>query len=177
VIVEKLVEWRLARETEVLRENLPGATLSTTNQHSRLLSFWTSYIIQYFNEHYSVSEPGYFSILRWGVGRHLHCWVCYEDLISITALTWRRKEICFPKHCVLYCCFEYRRTIEYKRRPYSTQGFCGDIFLSGVSTPVYFPIGSTVYAANGIRHIHIYHTWSYYHVCWEWWKLTGGIYG
>jgi hypothetical protein len=31
VIVEKLVEWRLAGETEVLGENLPQATLSTTN--------------------------------------------------------------------------------------------------------------------------------------------------
>jgi hypothetical protein len=32
VIVEKLVEWRLAGETEVLGENLPPpATLSTTN--------------------------------------------------------------------------------------------------------------------------------------------------
>jgi hypothetical protein len=31
VIVEQLVEWRLAGETEVLGENLPNATLSTTN--------------------------------------------------------------------------------------------------------------------------------------------------
>jgi hypothetical protein len=31
VIAEKSVEWRLAEETEVLGENLPGATLSTTN--------------------------------------------------------------------------------------------------------------------------------------------------
>jgi hypothetical protein len=31
VIVEQLVEWRLAGETEVLGENLPSATLSTTN--------------------------------------------------------------------------------------------------------------------------------------------------
>jgi hypothetical protein len=31
VIVEKLVESRLAGETEVLGENLPSATLSTTN--------------------------------------------------------------------------------------------------------------------------------------------------
>jgi hypothetical protein len=29
--MENLVEWRLAGETEVLGENLPGATLSTTN--------------------------------------------------------------------------------------------------------------------------------------------------
>jgi hypothetical protein len=31
VIVEQLVEWRLAGETEVLGENLPSAILSTTN--------------------------------------------------------------------------------------------------------------------------------------------------
>jgi hypothetical protein len=31
VIVELLVEWRLAEETEVLGENLPRATLLTTN--------------------------------------------------------------------------------------------------------------------------------------------------
>jgi hypothetical protein len=31
VIVEKLVVWRLAGETEVLGENLPSATLSTIN--------------------------------------------------------------------------------------------------------------------------------------------------
>jgi hypothetical protein len=31
VIVEQLVEWRLAGETEVLGENLPSATLSTMN--------------------------------------------------------------------------------------------------------------------------------------------------
>jgi hypothetical protein len=31
VIVEQSVEWRLAGETEVLGENLPSATLSTTN--------------------------------------------------------------------------------------------------------------------------------------------------
>jgi hypothetical protein len=31
VIVEKLVEWRLAGETEVLGENLPRRHLSTTN--------------------------------------------------------------------------------------------------------------------------------------------------
>jgi hypothetical protein len=31
VIVEQLVEWRLAGETEVLGENLPSATLSTIN--------------------------------------------------------------------------------------------------------------------------------------------------
>jgi hypothetical protein len=29
--VEQLVEWELAGETEVLAENLPSATLSTTN--------------------------------------------------------------------------------------------------------------------------------------------------
>jgi hypothetical protein len=31
VIVEKLVEWKLAGENEVLGENLPQVTLSTTN--------------------------------------------------------------------------------------------------------------------------------------------------
>jgi hypothetical protein len=31
MIVEQLVEWRLAGETEVLGENRPSATLSTTN--------------------------------------------------------------------------------------------------------------------------------------------------
>jgi hypothetical protein len=31
VIVEQLVEWRLVKETEVLGENLPRATLFTTN--------------------------------------------------------------------------------------------------------------------------------------------------
>jgi hypothetical protein len=31
VIVKQLVEWRLAGETEALGENLPSATLSTTN--------------------------------------------------------------------------------------------------------------------------------------------------
>jgi hypothetical protein len=31
VTVEQLVEWRLAGETEVLGENFPSATLSTTN--------------------------------------------------------------------------------------------------------------------------------------------------
>jgi hypothetical protein len=31
VIVEQLVEWRLAGETEVLGETFPSATLSTTN--------------------------------------------------------------------------------------------------------------------------------------------------
>jgi hypothetical protein len=31
VIVEQLVEWKLAGETKVLGENLPSATLSTTN--------------------------------------------------------------------------------------------------------------------------------------------------
>jgi hypothetical protein len=31
VIVEQLVEWRLAGETDVLGENLPSTTLSTTN--------------------------------------------------------------------------------------------------------------------------------------------------
>jgi hypothetical protein len=31
VMVEQLVEWRLVGETEVLGENLPSATLSTTN--------------------------------------------------------------------------------------------------------------------------------------------------
>jgi phage-related protein len=31
VIVEQLVEWRLAGETEVLGENLPQRHLSTTN--------------------------------------------------------------------------------------------------------------------------------------------------
>jgi hypothetical protein len=31
VIVEQLVEWRLAGETEVLGENLPQRPLSTTN--------------------------------------------------------------------------------------------------------------------------------------------------
>jgi hypothetical protein len=31
VIVEKLVEWRLAGETDILEENMPRATLSTTN--------------------------------------------------------------------------------------------------------------------------------------------------
>jgi hypothetical protein len=30
-MMENLVEWRLAGETEVLGENLPSATLSTTN--------------------------------------------------------------------------------------------------------------------------------------------------
>jgi hypothetical protein len=31
MMMENLVEWRLAGETEVLGENLPSATLSTTN--------------------------------------------------------------------------------------------------------------------------------------------------
>jgi hypothetical protein len=34
MMMENLVEWRLARETEVLGENLPSATLSATNPTS-----------------------------------------------------------------------------------------------------------------------------------------------
>jgi hypothetical protein len=42
--------------------------------HSGLLFFFTSSIVRYPNEH-NVSETGSVSVLRWGGGRHLLCWV------------------------------------------------------------------------------------------------------
>jgi hypothetical protein len=68
-------------------------------QRSRLLDFWTLYIVCYSNEQ-NILETGSVAALTPGGGRHLLRWVRWGYLSH--PFTWERKQIQFPKRCVLY---------------------------------------------------------------------------
>jgi hypothetical protein len=58
-----------------------SAYCSAKQCYLRVTRFWTSSIVSYSKEQ-NVAETGSVSVLKWGGGRHLLCWVLQKELTS-----------------------------------------------------------------------------------------------